>query len=144
MDRGSEHQRNQLVPFTEGDICQEKTTRSKSICNHQVLHSIKAHHRVVARFYMFLTFCSEEREQHHPAAGGFSVSGTGVFKRSFGEPTGALERLILQQSTSNLTDLERICSISGFLNPDVQNLYRHPLDVSRQSPFPRVVWLNSE
>lgn len=54
MDGGSEHQRNQLVPFTEGDICQEKATRSKSICNHQVLHSIKAHHRVVARFYMFL------------------------------------------------------------------------------------------
>lgn len=40
MDEGGEHQGNQLVSFTEGDVCQEKTRGSESSCNNQVLHSI--------------------------------------------------------------------------------------------------------
>lgn len=130
MDGGGEHQRNQLVPFTEGDICQEKTTRCKSGYNNQVLHSMKAHHRVGGR---------SDRCLHS-----LIKNDSSSFKRSFGEPTRALERLILQQSPSNLTDLHRICSISGFLNPDVQILYRHTGDASGQSSFPSVVQLNAD
>lgn len=58
MDRGGEHQRNQLVSFTEGGICQKKTTRCKSSCNNQVLHSIKAYYRVVGKFSDPFTFFS--------------------------------------------------------------------------------------
>lgn len=38
MDGGREHQRNQLVPLTEGQLCQKKTGRSKSSCYNQVRH----------------------------------------------------------------------------------------------------------
>lgn len=36
VDGGGQHQRNQLVPLTEGELCQEKTRRSKSSCYNQV------------------------------------------------------------------------------------------------------------
>lgn len=38
MDRGRKHQRNKLVPVTEGQLRPKKTRRSQSSYDHQVNH----------------------------------------------------------------------------------------------------------
>lgn len=44
MDRRREHQRNQLVPPAEGELCQKKARRSKSSCYNQVCNHIQYNH----------------------------------------------------------------------------------------------------